>query len=457
MTTNRINNAESKGASHSLQPVILLFAAVFAAALLLAPFLPVTISNFIYSLSGEKPKIYWYLARSAGFITLTILWVAMALGLGITNKLARRWPGAPAAFATHQYVSLLGLGFTIYHALVLMGDHYTDFSLPRLLTPFSIAYKTFWVGLGQTGFYLWVIVVLSFYVRKYIGQSTWRLIHFANFAMYVFGFTHGIFSGWDTEYTWAQAYYWISGSSLLALLVYRLYQHTQDKRAARDKAAQRQAQLGKQAPAVRSVPTAVTSVPQVAAHQASTPQAPAVEQAPVPVAQAKVDVVKPVIATSPVASPAMAGTVDEAKHTASVKPEQVSAMDEAASKTQPARISPEPNTTPVRNNPIQPVPAPALRVTKIPRGSRRRSEQFPSRPHLEPALQIQVSASSKRTQSPWRKIFVSGPQVKGDQKAKQNDTPTLFIWAQDNPLPKPDPSPSLRVRLQEKETLKILR
>lgn len=46
----------------------------------------------------------------------------MVLGLGITNKMARLWPGAPTAFAIHEYVSLLGL--------VLMGDHFVDFSLP---------------------------------------------------------------------------------------------------------------------------------------------------------------------------------------------------------------------------------------------------------------------------------------------------------------------------------------
>ena len=40
----------------------------------------------------------------------------MALGLGITNKMARLWPGAPAAFALHEYVSLLGLAFAVFHA-----------------------------------------------------------------------------------------------------------------------------------------------------------------------------------------------------------------------------------------------------------------------------------------------------------------------------------------------------
>ncbi len=155
------------------------------------------ITNLAYSFSGHAPKIYWYLSRASGFIALTILWVSMAMGLGLTNKLARRWPGAPAAFAIHEYVSLLGLLFAVYHGLVLMGDHYVDFSLPRLLVPFSIKYEPFWVGLGQVAFYTWVIVLLSFYVRQYIGQKTWRMIHYANFVVYMMGLFHGLFSGTD--------------------------------------------------------------------------------------------------------------------------------------------------------------------------------------------------------------------------------------------------------------------
>jgi hypothetical protein len=104
-----------------------------------------------------------------------------------------------------------------------MGDHFVDFSLPRLLVPFSIEYKTHWVGLGQVGFYIWVIAALSFYVRRWIGQKTWRLIHYANFATFIMGWLHGIFSGTDSGLSWVRWYYWISGGSLLILLAYRVH------------------------------------------------------------------------------------------------------------------------------------------------------------------------------------------------------------------------------------------
>jgi len=221
MSVNHLENREGNESSFSLY--LLRFVAVVVALLVIVPLLPGLASNLVYSFSGEAPKIYWYLSRSAGFVALTILWISMVLGLGISNKMARLWPGAPAAFAIHEYVSLLGLAFAVYHGLVLMGDHYVDFSLPRLLVPFSIAYEPLWVGLGQIGFYLWVIAVASFYVRRFIGQKTWRLIHYVNFAGYAMGLLHGMFSGTDSSAGWARWYYWLSAGSLLMLLAYRLH------------------------------------------------------------------------------------------------------------------------------------------------------------------------------------------------------------------------------------------
>lgn len=185
--------------------------------------LPTWLPNMATSLTGDSPKVYWYLSRATAFVSLSILWISMALGLGLTNKVARLWPGAPAAFAIHEYMSLLGLAFALFHALVLLGDHYINFTVAQIFMPFStVDYRPTWVGIGQIGFYVWLIVALSFYVRSSIGQKTWRVIHYLSFAMYIMGLVHGLFSGTDSTANWAQWYYWISGGSLLFLFVYRI-------------------------------------------------------------------------------------------------------------------------------------------------------------------------------------------------------------------------------------------
>lgn len=209
--------------SVSIEFFLLILLAVITGLLAAILLLPAWLPNMAASLTGESPKIYWYLSRATAFVSLTILWLSMALGLGITNKMARLWPGAPAAFAIHEYVSLLGMAFAIFHALILLGDRYINFTVAQIFLPFStLDYRPVWVGIGQIGFYVWLIVNLSFYVRSSIGSKAWRLLHYLSFGMYLMGLLHGLFSGTDTPARWAQWYYWISGGSLLFLLIYRI-------------------------------------------------------------------------------------------------------------------------------------------------------------------------------------------------------------------------------------------
>lgn len=212
-------NESSLNIQFFLSIILAMMIGVLAAILLLPTWLP----NMATSLIGASPKAYWYLSRATAFVSLTILWISMALGLGISNKLARLWPGAPATFAIHEYVSLLGLAFALFHALVLLGDHYINFTVAQIFMPFATTnYRPTWVGVGQIGFYVWLIVNVSFYVRSKIGHKTWRILHYLSFAMYAMGLLHGLFSGTDSGASWAGWYYWISGGSLLFLLFYRI-------------------------------------------------------------------------------------------------------------------------------------------------------------------------------------------------------------------------------------------
>jgi predicted ferric reductase len=168
-------------------------------------------------------NVYWYLSRSSAMVGFVLLWASMALGISITNKLARFWPGAPTAFDLHQYVSLLGLGFAVVHVLSLLGDTYIGYDLGALLLPFgSVAYAQFWVGLGQVAFYLLIPVTLSFYARKRLGRGGWRTIHGLSYALFGLTLLHGLFSGSDSAALWTQVLYWFTGVSLLALTAYRL-------------------------------------------------------------------------------------------------------------------------------------------------------------------------------------------------------------------------------------------
>lgn len=207
----------------ALQSLLLMLLAVAVGAFAAAVVLPNWLPGLGNSLLGEAPKAYWYLSRMSAMAAYGLLWFSMATGLIITNKIARVWPGGPTAFDLHQYSSLLGMAFGLFHALILMGDKYINYTLAQILIPFnSTGYKPIWVGLGQVGFYLLAIVALSFYIRKRLGHKTWRLIHYISFAVFILSLLHGLFSGTDSPLDWARMLYWAGGVSLVFLTVYRI-------------------------------------------------------------------------------------------------------------------------------------------------------------------------------------------------------------------------------------------
>jgi predicted ferric reductase len=173
------------------------------------------------ALLGEHAA--WYLSRASAFVAYVLLWWSMVLGLSMTNRLARLWPGGPVAGDLHEHASLLGLAFAVLHALVLLGDQYIGYTLPQVLIPFASAnYEPVWVGVGQISLYLMVLVTFSFYVRRWIGARAWRALHYLSFVVFVLALVHGVFSGTDSSLSWAFWMYVGTGASVLGLTIYRL-------------------------------------------------------------------------------------------------------------------------------------------------------------------------------------------------------------------------------------------
>jgi predicted ferric reductase len=207
-------------AFHTLAIMLL---AVVVGAIAAVVVLPAWLPGLSSSLAGSQPKAYWYLSRASAFVAYALLWLSMAMGLIITNKLARVWPGGPTAFDLHQHASLLGLAFALFHGLILLGDRYANYTVSQLLVPFASSnYRPVWVGLGQIGFYLLAGVGLSFYVRRRIGQRRWRMIHYLSFAVFALALVHGLSSGTDSALPWVRSIYWVSAGSLLFLTFYRV-------------------------------------------------------------------------------------------------------------------------------------------------------------------------------------------------------------------------------------------
>lgn len=203
------------------------FLAILGAVILAVAFtllvLPLLVPGLAASLTSSEGEGYWYLSRVSGFVAYLLLWASTVMGLVITDRLARLWPGGPAAYDLHQYFSIIGIAFTLFHMLILLGSKYIGYTIVQLFVPFTGAqYRPFWIGIGQLSFYLALVVTFTFYARSWFGPQGWRRLHYLSFAFFLFALLHSVFSGTDTSTFWAGPLYWLTGGVTLFFTVYRI-------------------------------------------------------------------------------------------------------------------------------------------------------------------------------------------------------------------------------------------
>jgi predicted ferric reductase len=166
---------------------------------------------------------YWYMARAGGIVAYLLLWLSTVWGLTLSTKITDGLIPAPIAYGLHEFLSLGAVVFAILHGAVLLGDEYFQFNLIHLIVPYTAPYQPFWTGLGTITLYLTVILTASFYLRKQIGQKTWRALHYLTFAGYMLALLHGLMAGTDTALPVIKLMYLGTGFTVLFLTYYRLF------------------------------------------------------------------------------------------------------------------------------------------------------------------------------------------------------------------------------------------
>jgi DMSO/TMAO reductase YedYZ heme-binding membrane subunit len=92
----------------------------------------------------------------------------------------------------------------------------------RLLAPGASSYRPIPIAIGIIAFYVLLIVVGSFYVRRYTGNRLWRTLHYVTFVLFFAALVHGIFDGSDME-AWAKLIYWCTGAGVALLTMARFW------------------------------------------------------------------------------------------------------------------------------------------------------------------------------------------------------------------------------------------
>ena len=211
---------------------LLLIGIVFAGRYLLSTAgAPVRVAmESLFALSSEQAM--WYLTRAAGIMAYLLLWLSTVWGLVIPSKLFGEVLNGEFSYDFHKFISLFSLGFLGLHIFVLTADRYLPFTVAQILVPFIAPYRPLWVGIGIIGFYLTLLVTVTFYMRKSIGMKAFRVIHYTSLAAYFAAVIHALMSGTDSSLPALSLLYLGTSAVVVFLTVYwlvRLWVHRKSK------------------------------------------------------------------------------------------------------------------------------------------------------------------------------------------------------------------------------------
>src|SRR5512138_1922051 len=179
-----------------------------------------------HSVSGlfsiDSVQAWWYVTRAAGLTSYILLWLSMVWGMAIATKILSPALEGTYTYDFHEFVSLLGLGFVLLHVIVLLVDKFLPFSVWQVLVPFVDSYRPLWVGLGIIGFYIFLLVTVTFYMRQSIGPQAFRSIHLLSLLGYLGATMHGLFAGTDSALPITKAIYLVMFLVVVFLTAYWL-------------------------------------------------------------------------------------------------------------------------------------------------------------------------------------------------------------------------------------------
>lgn len=156
------------------------------------------------------PHLWWLASRASGIVAILLLTYTVLVGLMMGGKLVQRVAGRPGRgglavkrlLESHEYASIAALVAIVVHGVTLLGDVYLHPSIAEIAIPFTMAYRSFYTGLGVIGAYFAILLGLSFYVRGRIGTARWKKLHRWTLAAYALAVVHALGAGTDAASSW---------------------------------------------------------------------------------------------------------------------------------------------------------------------------------------------------------------------------------------------------------------
>jgi DMSO/TMAO reductase YedYZ heme-binding membrane subunit len=141
--------------------------------------------------------LWWYAARSGGFVAWGLLSASVIWGLMLSGKVRPGHVRPNWILDLHRFLGGLATIFTVIHVGTIIADTSTDFGPADVLVPFVSSWKPGAVAWGIVALYALVAVELSSLLKKRLPNRIWRRIHVMSLPLFVVATVHLLQAGTD--------------------------------------------------------------------------------------------------------------------------------------------------------------------------------------------------------------------------------------------------------------------
>jgi DMSO/TMAO reductase YedYZ heme-binding membrane subunit len=176
----------------------------------------------LVSTVGHGSSDLWYLTRAAGLVSLVLLSATLVLGLvASVGWTTERWPRFLSQ-SVHRNLSLYCLAFIGLHIVSTVADGYVPIGIVDAVIPFRSPYRPMYVGFGALAFDMLLAVAITSGLRRRIGTSAWRAVHWLAYVCWPIAVVHGLGSGSDSRLPGALLVFVVCVGSVAAAVTWRL-------------------------------------------------------------------------------------------------------------------------------------------------------------------------------------------------------------------------------------------
>jgi len=139
-------------------------------------------------------RLWWYVARSAGLVSWSLLGIAVLWGLALSGRLTRR-PKPAWVLDVHRFLGGLAVIFVGIHLAGLVADSFVPFGFADLFVPFASSWQPGAVAWGVTAFYLLVAIEITSLFMRRLPRRHWRAVHLTSYALFAVATIHLLTAG----------------------------------------------------------------------------------------------------------------------------------------------------------------------------------------------------------------------------------------------------------------------